>query len=149
MRSTGRTYRQPRLATGLLSGWQMRWHIFRLDYSRWMRKDLREEHAQEKAQPQRAVYSAHRLLWLVAADRQGSAIVAHGHRGCFDPWQSLALRWRPADDPQTSIRRVPLVLPQDQSQDRQAAQPWHFCQPCRRREARARGAVLQAALTTV
>src|SRR4029450_5546675 len=51
------------------------------------------------------------------------------------------------DDPQALIRRIPSLFAQDRSQDRQTAQPRHLQVAGGGREARAGGAVLQAALS--
>src|SRR5436190_1643482 len=60
--------------------------------------------------------------------------------------QGARRRQRPYDDPQAQDRRVPPVLAQDRSEDRQAPQPRHLRDARQGREARARSAVLQAAL---
>src|SRR5262245_55898330 len=52
------------------------------------------------------------------------------------------------DDQETLKRRVPLVLAQAESQDRQAAQPWYVQDSRSGRGARARRAVLQASWLT-
>src|SRR4051812_12527178 len=49
-------------------------------------------------------------------------------------------------DPKTQQRPISALFTQGESEDRQAAKPWHVQFARRRREARARGAVLQAAL---
>ena len=51
------------------------------------------------------------------------------------------------DDQETCLGRLPPVFAQARSENRQAAQPGHVQDPGGRREARARGPVLQAALT--
>src|SRR5579864_4159046 len=50
-------------------------------------------------------------------------------------------------DPQALLRQVPALLAQEEPEDRQAAQSRHLRLARRGREARARGAVFQAALT--
>src|SRR5258705_4751761 len=52
----------------------------------------------------------------------------------------------PRHDPKAKKRRIPPLLAQAQSEDRQAAQPRHLRHARRRREARARGPILQAPL---
>src|SRR5579872_7486085 len=52
-----------------------------------------------------------------------------------------------AHDPQAVVRQIPALLAQGESEDRQAAQSRHLRLARRGREARARGAVFQAALT--
>src|SRR6266480_5244734 len=49
-----------------------------------------------------------------------------------------------AHDPQAQVGRIPAVFPQEGPAHRQAPQPRHLCEPAGGREARARGAILQA-----
>src|SRR6185436_6493131 len=51
------------------------------------------------------------------------------------------------NDPQAHVGRLPAVLAQGRSQDRQAPQPRHLPHPRRRRAPRARRPVFQASLT--
>src|SRR6185437_279945 len=53
------------------------------------------------------------------------------------------------DDQKTRIRRIPPLFAQSRSEDREAAQPGHVQDAGGRRKARARGSVLQAALTGI
>jgi hypothetical protein len=49
-------------------------------------------------------------------------------------------------DPKIAVRRIPALFAEGEPEDRQAAQPRHLQVACRRREARARCAIFQAAL---
>src|ERR1700689_642512 len=58
----------------------------------------------------------------------------------------VSLRGGLRHDPQTSIRQIPALFAQSESEDWQAAQSRHLRPARRSREARARRAVFQAAL---
>src|SRR2546428_13172268 len=60
----------------------------------------------------------------------------------------IIIRTRETYDPQTRLRPIPPLLPQEGSQDGKTPQPRHIPHPRRGREARAGGAVLQTPVRT-
>jgi hypothetical protein len=86
------------------------------------------------------------MLVLLQNKERGAKVAAATHGG----WRRSSIRKQEfGDDPLALVRRIPPLLAQDRSQDRPAAQSRHLQVAGRGREARAGGAVLQAALSGI